>query len=43
MRTNEKQNKLDMLARRIKEKSKELDLKMLQDMVDGVRRKFGAM
>ena len=34
---------LDMLARRIKQKPKELDLKMLQGMVDGARRKFRAM
>ena len=32
----------DVLARRIKHKSKELDLRMLQDMVDGVRRKFSS-
>ena len=34
---------LDVLVRTIKQKSKELDLKMLQDMVDGVGRKLRAM
>ena len=34
---------LDVLTRIIKQKSKELDLKMLQSMVDGVRRKLRAM
>ncbi|CAF2036103.1 unnamed protein product [Rotaria magnacalcarata] len=34
---------LDVLARRIKKKSKDLDQKMLQDMIDGVRRKLRAM
>ena len=34
---------LDVLAGRIKQKSKELDLKMLQGMSDGVRRKLRAM
>ena len=34
---------LDVLARRIKQKSKELDVKMLQNMIKGVRRKLRAM
>ena len=34
---------LDVLAHRIKQKSKELELKMLQGTVDGVRRKRRAM
>jgi len=34
---------LDLLARRIKKKSKELDRKLLQTMVNGVKRKLRAM
>ena len=34
---------LDVLARRVKQKSKEPDLKLLQGMVDDVRRKLRAM
>ena len=34
---------LDTLARKIKQKAKELDKKMLQAMVEGVRRKLRAM
>ena len=34
---------LEVLARRIKQKSKEFDLNMLKGMVDGVIRKLRAM
>ena len=34
---------LDVLARRIRQKSKEFDLQMLQTMVEGVRRKLRLM
>jgi hypothetical protein len=34
---------LDILAQRIKKKAKELDQKMLQTMVEGVRKKLRAM
>ena len=36
-------NNIDRLARRIKQKIKELDQQMLQDMMEGVRRKLRAI
>ena len=36
-------NNIDHLVRRIKQKNKELDQQMLQDMMEGVRRKFRAI
>ena len=36
-------NDIDHLVRRIKQNIKELDQQMLQDMMEGVRRKFRAI
>ena len=42
-KNNWEANNIDHLVRRIKQKIKELDRQMLQDMMEGVRRKLRAI